>query len=69
MITIFKTYFRFIIKNLFKSNKLFQNFDDLVYKKKKIKKQYFGQRGDLYQGRTFGILRKDEKTNKPTVPF
>ena len=30
---------------------------------------YYGQKGNLYSGQTFGVLKDNEKSNDPTVPF
>ena len=69
MLTIFKTYITFLIKSFFKSKKIFKNFNDLKYKKINTNIDYFGQKGKLYEGQTFGVLKKDDKKDKPTVPF
>ena len=69
MLTIFKTYITFLIKSFFKSKKIFKNFNDLKYQKINTNIDYFGQKGNLYEGQTFGVLKKDDKKDKPTVPF
>jgi hypothetical protein len=69
MLTIIKIYLIFVIKNLFNFEAIFKNFEDLKYFKSKQNKQFYGQKGNLYSGRTFGVLKKSEKSHDPTVPF
>ena len=69
LITIFKTYLVFLTKSFLRAEHIFRSFDDLNYNKKIEKIHYSGQKGNLYDGRTFGTLQEQEKNNKPTVPF
>ena len=49
--------------------KLFKDFDDLKYFKSKEGKGFYGQQGNLYEGRKFGIVNESSKRKDPTVPF
>jgi len=69
LFTIIKYYFVFNIKKTFKSKHFFKKFEDLKYFNSNIKNGFYGQKGDLYSGETFGKLKVSEKKKNPTVPF
>ena len=67
---ILRIYILFVLKSFFGFKNIYKKFDDLKYSSNlTTKKSYFGQKGDLYSGRTFGILDDAEKKKKPTIPF
>ena len=69
MVAIIKYYILFSIKKLFNSKYFFKKFDDLKYFKFSRKKSFYGQKGNLYEGTTFGKVKETDKKEKPTIPF
>ncbi len=67
--TIFKQYILYSFRKLFNSKKFYEEFDDLKYYKSNKKNGFYGQKGDLYDGKNFGTLNDSNKTKDPTVPF
>ena len=67
--TILKNYVLFSLKRLVNVKTIFKNFDDLKYFKSRKSKGFYGQQGNLYDGKTFGKIDASVKKKKPTIPF
>lgn len=69
MISIFKYYLLFSIKKILNVKYFFKKFDDLKYFTFSRKNSFYGQKGNLYEGTTFGKVKETDKKENPTIPF